>query len=355
MVEKYCVIMAGGSGQRFWPASRKSLPKQLLSIEPDVTLVQATLARVPKEIGPDRTLIVTNASQVEALRSQVQLPAKNIIAEPVGRDTAPCIGLAAKVIAHRHPGAIMAVMAADHVISPTSAFQADMVRAMDFAAENNAIVTLGIKPTEAATGYGYIQLGDETEPSLHEVKAFQEKPDQKTAERFLEDGGYLWNSGIFIWPSARILKEIEAHLPRLAAGLESMAPHIDTEEFASCLAETFPTLEKTSIDKGVVEHAKNRFCLKVSFEWDDVGSLAALARHNKQDQQGNTKLGSVVALNAKNCIADNRGDGVLALLGVEDLIVVRTGDAVLVAKRGQEEHVKDLVKKLEADGLSEFL
>lgn len=355
MLEKYCVIMAGGSGQRFWPASRKALPKQLLSIEPNMTLVQATLARVPKDIGPERTLIVTNASQVAALLEQVDLPPENIIAEPVGRDTAPCIGLAAKVIAHRHPDAVMAVMAADHVITPTSAFQSDMVRAMDFAAEHDAIVTLGIKPTEAATGYGYIHLGEENEPSMHAVEAFKEKPDQETADRFLADGGYLWNSGIFVWPCSRILTEIESHLPKLAAGLDSLAASIGTSEFDNRLASTFPTLEKTSIDKGVIEHANNRFCLKVSFEWDDVGSLAALARHNEQDDQGNTKLGTVVALGSEKCIADNRSEGVLALLGVEDLIVVRTKDAVLVAKRGQEEQVKAMVEKLDAEGLGEFL
>ncbi len=355
MADNYCVIMAGGSGQRFWPASRKALPKQLLSIEPDLTLVQATLQRVPKEIGPERTIIITNASQVAALKEQVDLPDANIIAEPLGRDTAPCIGLAAKIIEKRSPNAVMAVMAADHVIRPTAVFAEELCRAMDFAACSQGIVTLGIKPTEAATGYGYIHLGEVAEGAIFQVQAFKEKPQKPQAEQFLADGGYLWNSGIFIWPVARILDEIATHLPKLSLGLDGLDEDIDTDRFDSRLKEVFPTLEKVSIDHGVLEHADNRFCLKTTFVWDDVGSLAALARHNEQDENGNTKLGDVVVLDTSSCIADNRSDGILALLGVEDLIVVRTGDAVLVAKRGQEEQVKNLVAKLEQDGRSEFL
>ncbi len=347
--------MAGGSGQRFWPASRKALPKQLLSIEPNVTLIQATLARVPKNVGPEQTLIVTNASQVEALKLQVDLPDENIIAEPAGRDTAPCIGLAAKIINHRAPDATMAVMAADHVITPTHLFQADLSQAMEFAARKDAIVTLGIQPTEAATGYGYIHLGEEVESSLHRISAFHEKPAKSQAQQYLAAGDYLWNSGIFIWPCQRILAEIDRHIPDLAQGLDLLAPVIDTQEFGEHLEDIFPRLPKISIDVGVLEHAAEIYCVKASFDWDDVGSLAALARHNKQDALQNTVLGEVVVVDAKHCIADNRAEGLLALLGVEDLIVVRTADAVLVAKRGQEEKVKELVQKLEAEAKDSYL
>ena len=354
-MDNYCVIMAGGSGQRFWPASRRALPKQLLSIEKGVTLVQATLDRVPEAIGPAKTLVITNASQVAALKEQVDLPAENIIAEPLGRDTAPCIGLAARIIAKRSPKGVMAVMAADHVIAPRQAFQNDLTRAMAFARREDAIVTLGITPSHPATGYGYIALGEDVVEGFHPVTEFKEKPSLELAEEFLRQGGYLWNSGIFIWPARRILDEIARHLPELSHCLDQLGEEVDKPGFDAAMEAIFPTCPKISIDHGILEHARGIYCLEASFSWDDVGSLAALARHNPQDSQGNTLLGHVVLHDASRCIADNRGDGLLALLGVEDLIVVRTPDAVLVARRGREEDVKALVQKLTEQGEDEYL
>ncbi|MCB9833374.1 MAG: NTP transferase domain-containing protein [Planctomycetes bacterium] len=355
MNDLYCLIMAGGSGTRFWPASRRERPKQLLSVEAGRSLVQATLDRVPDEVGPERTIIVTNADQVAGLLEQVDLPRANVLAEPVGRDTAPCIGLAAALIEKRSPGAVMAVMAADHVIHPHERFKAAVLRAGHFAAEYDAIVTIGLKPDHPATGYGYVELGHEVEPGMHEVQSFKEKPDRATAEAFLARGGYLWNGGIFVWRAARILREIERSLPALAAGLKALAPALDGADLDVALQKVYPGLPKISIDHGVIEKAEGRYCLVADFEWDDVGSLAALARHNDRDAAGNVLLGEVLALDARGNIVDNRQRGLVALLGVEDLVVVRTGDAVLVARRGQEERVKEIVARLHEQSREDLL
>ncbi len=355
MKDLYCVIMAGGSGTRFWPASRRTLPKQLLGVEGDRSLVQATLDRIPAEVGRERTIVVTNADQVGGLIAQADLPIENVLAEPVGRDTAACIGLAATLIEKRHPGATMAVMAADHVIHPHERFKAAILRAGRFAAEFDAIVTIGLVPDHPATGYGYIELGHEVEPGMHEVASFKEKPDLATAKSFLERGGFLWNGGIFVWKAARILREIAASLPELARGLEQLVPSLDGPRQQAALEKVYPKLAKISIDHGVIEKADRRYCLAADFEWDDVGSLAALARHNSKDEAGNTILGDVLTLDSANNIVDNRSPGLVALLGVEDLVVVRCGDAVLVARRGQEERVKEIVQRLHEAGREEFL
>ncbi len=355
MQDVFAVIMAGGSGTRFWPAGRKRVPKQLLAIAPGGTLIQQTLARVPRAIPAERTLIMTNVAHVAAIAEQVDLPRTQIIGEPEGRDTAACIALAAHIVEKRRPGAVMIVMAADHVIRPVEAFHRRLEEAVKAARETSALVTIGLVPTFPSEGFGYIETAETLAPNTVRVAAFREKPDRATAEKFLAAGNYLWNAGIFVWKASSVLAEIARQKPVLAAEVLEIAKTIDTPRFTATLAERYGRLEKISIDFAVLEKAPNRACVRADFEWDDVGSLEALARHNPNDEAGNVKLGDVHLSNAKRCIVDNKTSGLVALLGVEDLIVVRTGDAVLVARRDQAEKVKKLVEEIEKTGRTEVL
>ncbi|MEE9395083.1 MAG: mannose-1-phosphate guanylyltransferase [Planctomycetota bacterium] len=355
MKNTYVVIMAGGSGTRFWPRGRRSLPKQLLAMGPGGTLIQETWARIPASIGVERTLVLTGASQVEALCEQLpELSCENVIAEPAGRDTAPCIALAAAVVHRRCADAVMIVLAADHVIQPPEAFQHCLERAVQAARSTEGLITLGIPPSYAATGYGYLELGAEIEPGLREVANFVEKPVEAVAQDYLAAGNYLWNSGIFIWKAATVLEELKVFVPQLAEGVERIAA-ADGDEFDAILASDYPKLEKISIDYAVMERSKRRYCVPATFEWDDVGSFSALARLNPADARGNVALGDVLVLDTKGCIIDNRSDGLVATLGVSDLIVVRTQDAVLVARKDQAERVKEIVQELERKGETRYL
>ncbi|MEZ6195497.1 MAG: sugar phosphate nucleotidyltransferase [Planctomycetota bacterium] len=355
MSETWAVVMAGGSGTRFWPIGRRERPKQLLALRGDETLIQATLARVPERIGPERTLVVTRADQRDALLAQVDLPPENVIGEPEGRDTCACIALAAHVVETRDPGATMIVMAADHVIEPAEAFHAALVRAERAAAAEDALVTFGVRPTAPATGYGYLETGRDLGEGLFEVAAFREKPNLETARRFLADGRHLWNAGIFVWRARVVLDEIARQQPALASALAPLAAAVDGPEFASRLVEVYPSLPKISIDYAVMERAGRVLTVAVDFAWDDIGSLAAIERHNPRDADGNTRRGEVVAIDVSRSIVDNREPGVVALIGVEDLVVIRTKDAVLVAAKDQIERVREVVARLEAEGRDEVL
>lgn len=356
MKDVFVVVMAGGSGTRFWPKGRQARPKQLLSIEGERTLIQATLDRVPEGIPRERVLVVTNVTQIAGLREQVDLPPANVLGEPCGRNTAACIGLAARVVEKRAPGAVMIVMAADHVITPPDRFADCLRRAVAAAREDAALVTIGIEATKAAEGYGYIALGDEVASGVHEVVEFKEKPQGELARQYFE-AGHLWNSGIFVWRADTILGEIATHMPDLDAGLAEIDPAIDGDGFEAALDRVYPDLPDVPIDKGVMEKASRRLCVRSTFEWDDVGSLAALARHNPHDGDAtrNVVLGECVVIDAEDCIVDNDADGVVAVLGVKDVTVIRTADAVLVVRRGEEERVREIVAELRARGADRYL
>lgn len=356
MTPCYVVIMAGGSGTRFWPRSRRSLPKQLLEISPGETLIQATLARIPKDIPPTQILVITNAEQVAGMRKQIDLPAENIIAEPVGRDTGPCLALAAGIVEERSPGALMVAMAADHIIEPIESFMASIELAREIAAKRDAIVTLGIKPRHAACGYGYIEVGDNLDDhDAFEVLRFREKPNQEDANSFVAAGNFFWNSGIFIWRAGRILEAIRKYQPHVFADIAKIMAAPEGPARTACMAEVYPNIDKVSIDKGVIEHVDNIACVEAQFNWDDVGSLNAIARHNSADADGNVIMGEASVLEVANCIVDNRDDGLVALLGVENLIVVKTPDAILVASRDREEEVKALVEQIRREHGEDYL
>lgn len=355
MNDVFAIIMAGGSGTRFWPAGRRRIPKQLLSVTGGKTLIQSTVDRVPSWIPKDRILIVTNTAHTDGVAAQVDIDRSQIIGEPEGRDTAPCVGLAAHIVEKRCPGAVMIVMAADHLIRPPEKFHECLARAAAAAREYSAIVTIGLVPTFPAEGYGYVETGGETAPGILKVGSFKEKPKRETAELFMASGRHFWNAGIFAWKASTVLGELERQRPALASDLEIIARSIDTPQFAATMNEKYGGLEKISIDYAVLEGAPNRLCIPANFEWDDVGSLLALERHNPKDGAGNTILGRVHASSTKRTIVDNRAPGIVATLGVDDLIIVRTADAVLVARRADAEKVKKLVEELERGGNQDVL
>jgi len=347
----HAVIMAGGSGTRFWPASRSSFPKQLLAIATGRPLIEETVDRISGMVPPERTLIVTNATYAGMTAELLsEIPEENVIGEPVGRDTSACIGLAALVLRSRDPEAVMAVMPSDHIISPKERFCSSLKAAQGLiAGMKDALITFGIQPSFPATGYGYIKRGPALSGveagSFYEVESFQEKPSSDVAKAFVEEGGYYWNAGIFMWRADTILEMIARYLPGLHRDLMRMEPVLDSGEFAQTLERVYPGLEKISIDFGVMEKADKRVVAEVAFEWDDIGSWSALERFIPADDKGNHAKGDLVALDSGNNIVSSKG-GMVGLVGVEGLIVVHTPDATLVCRKEDAEKVKGLVGML---------
>jgi mannose-1-phosphate guanylyltransferase len=357
----HAVVMAGGSGTRFWPKSRRNRPKQLLRLVGDATMLQQTVARVAPLVPPERVLVITGADQAEAIRGQLpQVPAENVVAEPCPRDTAPCVGLAATIVARKDPDGTMIVMPADHVIQPPEKFQKTVRAAVSVIDEDpTAFVTFGIKPTRPETGYGYIErgesLGDRDGIALHKVAQFREKPDRATAERFLAEGRFAWNSGIFVWRARAILDALAAHRPGLAAAIRRVADAMGTDREADALALEFPRMEKVPIDKAVMEKAPNVRVLEVVYDWSDVGDWRSLAELLPRDQRGNTVQGPAHLVETKGCIVVSDDGGLIATLGVEDLVIVQAGGATLVARRDQLDKLKGLVEGLEGAGFGSLL
>jgi mannose-1-phosphate guanylyltransferase len=352
----HAVIMAGGSGTRFWPKSRRHKPKQLLQLYGDSTMLQQTVARIAPLVSPDRILIITGADQAAAIRAQLpDVPADNVISEPCPRDTAPCVGLAAAIVHKRDPEGTMIVMPADHVIEPPEKFQKTVMAAVSIIDEDpSAFVTFGITPSRPETGYGYIERGDSLEGrdgvAVHRVKQFREKPDRATAEAFIASGDFAWNSGIFLWRAKAILDALALHKPEIAKRLERITAALDKPHLAQVLADEFPRMEKIPIDKAVMEKADNVRVLEVVYDWNDVGDWRSLAGLVPPDSHGNTIQGSVHPVETKNCVIVSDGESLIATLGVEDLVIIQSGGAVLVAKKDQLDKLKGLVEGLDKAG-----
>ncbi len=344
----YVLILAGGSGERFWPLSRKSKPKQLLSLFTDETLLEATLRRLEGLVPAEQILILTNTDQESGVRALCTgLPPENIIAEPAKRDTAAAIALGAGWVARRSPDATMVVLPADHVIQDTASFQRTLRVAAAAAEETSEIVTIGIKPTWACPGFGYIEQGapytlgsGPSDPPIFEVVRFREKPNAELAESFLAQGHFRWNAGMFIWTIHTIVGAFNRYAPELG---EFIARLHAGENLAVLLRDTFPSLPKISFDYAIMEKAGRVLVVESAFDWDDVGGWTAVAKYLDCDPAGNHGNCTVKTLDAGNNIVFSKSARTIALLGVSDLIIVETPDALLVCNRHEAEKIKQLV------------
>jgi len=348
----YAVIMAGGVGSRFWPQSRERSPKQVLEIVGSGSMISNTIARIQPMVQSEHVLVVTNKLQKDIIHHQVpSVPLDHILTEPLGRNTAPCIGLAAKWISHYDPDAVMIVLPADHIIRDTDEFLRVLQRAAQLAQESDALVTIGIKPTHPETGYGYIQFEDSTEKNpyatdgIYRVKTFAEKPNLETAEKFLKSGDFLWNSGMFIWKASVILREIENYLPELGEQLSKLEQTIGTAAYQATLDHVYGVIRSISIDYGVMEKASKVFVAKGDFGWSDVGSWDEVVRLTPIDGEGNALRGTVIAKDSHGNYID-AGNKAVAVIGVDEVIVVVTDDAVLICKKGRSQDVKEVVDYL---------
>lgn len=356
----HAVIMAGGSGTRFWPQSRRNRPKQLLRLAGERTMLQDTVARCTPSIPLERTWIVTNHRQAEETARQLpDLPPGDILIEPCGRNTAPCIGLAAIRLLQDDPQAVMLVMPADHVIRPGAVFRAAAERACQMVARDpRQFVLFGIPPTSPATGFGYIERGEPLSaagPGAYQVAAFREKPDRATADEYLASGRFYWNCGIFVWRAAQILHALEEFEPDIHARLMRLAEHLGRPDWDAALRDEFPQMKSISIDFAVLERARNVCVLEAPFEWDDVGSWQSLPRLLGTDADGNTIDGRFCGVDTQGCTIRSTGDHLIATAGLEDCIVVHTPDATLVARKGDENAIRRLVQLLEERGDEQFL
>lgn len=350
--EVHAVILAGGKGTRFWPRSRVRRPKQLLPIVSERTMVQETLERLKPLIPPRRVWVVTGADHADELREQLpSIPPEQIIVEPVGRNTAPAIGLAAHGIARRRPDALMVVLPADHHVRFADRFRETIERAISVAESGKLLVTIGIEPNAPETGYGYIERGEPLGEGVHRVARFTEKPDRARAEAFLASGRYLWNGGIFIWRVKTIREALARHLPEVESHLDAIAVAWGDPEV---LADRYERIEDGSIDYGVLEKADNVAVVAGDFGWDDIGSWTALLRLWPADAAGNVVRGRVIALDSRGNLvaADKR---LVALIGVEDLVVIETEDAVLICPTGRAQDVKQVIEELRQRGWKEHL
>ncbi len=352
---RHVVILAGGSGTRLWPASRRSRPKQFLALggSTDESLIAATARRV----AGNSVWVVTAADQVPLVRAALPaLPADAVVAEPCGRNTAAALGLAAVHLCHRDPDAIMGALPADQHIADEDAFARVANEAFALAERDDVIVTVGIVPTHAETGFGYLQLGARLAGNARDVARFVEKPDRATAEQYLASGDYLWNGGMFFVRARRLLDDIARLMPDTAEVLDAIASALERspEEAERVTAERYPTVPKVSIDYGVMEKASGVVTIPGDFGWSDVGSWTALADYRPTDAGGNVIQGNAVLCDAAGNVVVSDPDCAVALVGVHDLVVVQSGDAVLVVPRARAQEVRDAVAALDAAGLERF-
>lgn len=352
MSKNFALILAGGSGTRFWPLSRNARPKQLLNLFGNGTLIQQTVDRLGGVVPPENIYILTNALQAPEVKKLVtNIPAENIIAEPAKRDTAPAVALGIGVIAHRDPEANMIVLPSDQLINDTAAFQAVMTDALTAAEMSDALVTVGISPTWACPSYGYVERGEPAHldgatftHTPHEVVRFREKPAPELAEEFLAAGSFAWNAGMFIWSLPTVTAALRAHTPQLADFISTLQ---NADDPLSLLDDEFPKLTPISIDYALMEKADRVLNIEASFDWDDVGSWISIAKYldsQGEDNRANTNVAEIDSQN--NIVFNDRPNSKVALLGVDDLIVVQTEDALLVANRHQADDIKKLTPLL---------
>ena len=360
----HAVIMAGGSGTRFWPESRTARPKQLLPITGNKAMLTETIDRLSPLIPLNRTWVVTNAAQVEGIKKCCpELPENNILIEPCARNTSACVGLAAVAIEAADKEATMAVFPADHLIQPKESFQESIKIGQEIAEEGKHFVTFGIIPSYPATGYGYIKQGelykDTQDIKCYHVDSFKEKPDEETAKIFLEEGNYLWNAGIFIWRAQTILEAIANKMPDLNIGLEKIKEHVNEKDFQEKVNEIYPTMPSLPVDIGIMEKVSGVHVLAAPYKWSDIGSWRALYDEVDRDEKGNARVfadgGQLLIEDSKNILAYSSSNHNIAVLGLEDLVVVHTEDVTLVAPRERSEDVKFFVEQLKKSNQQSLL
>lgn len=361
---RFVIIMAGGRGERFWPLSREKTPKQLLTLVGERSFLQQAFDRVEPIVPAQNIFVITNDAQAPTVRKQLpELPKENIVSEPIGRDTCAAVTLGAALVGARSTTGVMAVLPADHIIPSEKPFQQVLSDSFDLGGRGQAIVTIGIKPTEPATGYGYIRVGDQLPPLpdrkpyktvFHRAEQFVEKPYFDKALEYVNSGRYRWNAGMFIWSFVTITEGLQKHQPEMYAACQRWFEAAgNPAKLAKVLAKEYPDLKRVSIDYALMEHAQNVVVADGAFAWDDLGSWAALARHLKADPEGNAAVGEFIHVDgARNIIFDARTAQrrtPIAVVGLRDSILVQTDDAVLLAHKSQAQKVKELVKKLSED------
>ncbi len=349
----YAVILAGGVGERLWPKSRTSMPKHLQPIVGDKTMFRQTVDRIRGLVGPDRIYVVTAASQKKTILEQVpDIVPDHVIGEPMGKNTAAAIGAAAAIIQKRDAEAVMMSLHSDHYIENAENFRQVLDNCCSAAAETGALATIGIKPDCPNTGFGYIhmmkKLDLKYETDFYRVGSFKEKPDEKTARKYVDSGDYCWNSGMFIWKTSAILDEMKRNMPKLYEGCMRIQKAVGSTDYEKTLFEVYNSLDNIPIDTGIMEKAEHVIMAKATFDWDDVGSWLSLEKHVEKDADDNTVQGEFVSIDSSGCIVV--GDGTLiTAIGVSDLVIVRTDDALLVCPKDRVQDVKKIVHKLKAD------
>lgn len=356
-MKKTALIMAGGRGERFWPKSRVNLPKQFLSLTSDgKTMIQLTVERILPLVDIKDVYIATNRSYKKLVREQLpDIPEENILCEPIGRNTAPCIGLGAVHISKKYDDAVMYVLPSDHLITHPQIFRKTLSDAAFVAEQGENLVTIGITPTYPETGYGYIKINpDETLGESYAVDRFVEKPDIETARGYVASQQYLWNSGMFTWKVSTLLSNMKAFMPEIYEGLLKIKDAIGTKEQEIVLEKEFTAFRSESIDYGVMEKAKNIYILSGAFGWDDVGSWRALERMQQRNEFGNVVNGNVVSIDTKNTIIQGN-NRLIATVGIEDLVIIDTDDAILICDKNSTGDIKKVIETLKISNKDEYL
>ena len=353
------VIMAGGSGTRFWPESRKNRPKQLLRIAGKRTMIRATVERILPEIPFHHIMVVTGVVHAEEIRNQIpELTEDMIVAEPFGKNTAPCIALAAYKLRKIDADAVMAVLPADHLIQKEAEFREALAVAARVASAGDPLVTFGIVPHRPETGYGYIQLGPAEREigskTFYQVGRFVEKPDRAKAEEYVASGNYMWNSGMFMWHVGAIIRAFETYLPFISKIMEQISPALNTPDESAAIAEAYAAVDSISIDYGIMEKADNVLTLPIDVGWSDVGSWASLEEVWECDENGNAAKGQCVIIESRGCVISSP-EKLTAVLGLQDLVVVDTPDALLVCRKDRAQDVRQLQELLKELGYERLL
>lgn len=353
------VIMAGGRGERFWPKSRNSCPKQFLSLTKDgETMIQKTIKRLSDIVEKEDIYIVTNAMYISLVKEQIpDIPEENILAEPCARNTAPCIALAGAVISRKYDDAVMLVLPSDHLISYERLYKKTLRKAISTAVDGKNLVTIGITPTYPETGYGYINFSSETSPvndDAYKVERFVEKPNLETAKEYLASGKYLWNSGMFVWKVSSVMDNLKNLMPDIYEGALKIGQAYGTPDFESVLEREFTAFRSESIDFGIMEKADDIYTISGSFGWDDVGNWLAVERINETDGNKNYIEGNVISVNSERATICG-GKRLIAAVGVEDLIIVDTDDAVLVCSKNNTQDVKKVIAELKEQGRKDLI